>query len=265
MEVDASVSEAAAGMSPSALAHVRQVRRANSSDLPAPLPLIMAIALLAVACAPSGAAGGPDTAVAPAATPATIARGVGEPTTGSTAASPSPSATAGPHGDVLTLDASIGYSGLREWMTIWGGIALVEITEVGPIRWDTESGARPDEALIHSAPVGHQDTPGIGRLVEVRRDRLLSGRWLGTSELARYWRPGGRVGADEMINDLGLPPLATGTQAIAFLLRQPGDVGSQGTIPVEVGWLFPVDASGGVITLDPNEKINVDDVESFLP
>lgn len=223
--------------------------------------LPIAVSLAMIACAPSGSGPGPDVATSAA----TIGPDVAEPTTGTTATSPSPASVASVHGDVFTLDASIGYGGLREWMTIWGGIALVEITDVGPIRWDTESGARPDETLIHSAPVGHKDAPGIGRLVEVRRVRTLSGQWLGAPDLARYWRPGGRLGADEMIDDLGLPPLATGAQAVAFLLPQPGNVASDGTIPVEVGWLFPVDASGRVITLDPNEKITLDTMESFLP
>lgn len=170
------------------------------------------------------------------------------------------------HGDTLSVDVSIGYDGIREWTRNWGGVALVEIADVGPVRWDTPSGARPEESLLHSAPEGHADTPGLGRVIEVRRLRTLSGAWLGESGLARYWRVGGRVGADEMINDLQLPTFDPGGRAIAFLLPQPGNIGSSGAaIPVEVGWLFPIDASGRVVTLDPNEKITVQDLESLVP
>lgn len=224
--------------------------------------LPIAISLVVIACAPSAGGPGRNTATTPAYTGPDMA----EPTTAPNGAmSPSPLPAATVHGDVLTLDASIGYSGLREWTRIWGGIALVEITDVGAVRWDTEAGSRPDEALIHSAPAGHGDAPGIGRLIEVRRIRILSGRWLGPSDLARYWRPGGRIGADEMIDDLDLPTLASGAQAVAFLLPQPGNVASEGSLPVEVGWIFPIDTTGRVVTLDPDEEVTLEDLESFLP
>lgn len=215
--------------------------------------VLFAVSILGVGCSPIGTAS----------TPRPTSSSADSPIGG---VSPEPSPAPIIHGDTLSVDVSIGYNGIREWMRNWGGIALVEVADVGPIRWDTPSGARPDESLLHSAPEGHADAPGIGRVIQVRRVKLLSGAWLGNSGLARYWRVGGSVGADEMISDLQLPTFDSGSQAIAFLLPQPVDIGSGGAaIPVEVGWLFPIDATGRVNTLDPNEKITMQDLESLVP
>jgi hypothetical protein len=94
---------------------------------------------------------------------------------------------------------------------------------------------------------------------------MLSGQWLGDSDIARYWRPGGRVDNDEMLVDFPIPPFTTGQQALAFVLPQPGDVGGQGSIPVQVGWLFSVESDGRVVTLDLNERVTLDEVKSFMP
>lgn len=170
-----------------------------------------------------------------------------------------------PHGDVLTVSASIGYSGFAEWTSVWSGIALVEVIDVGAIRWTTPTGQRPEEARLHSVPQGHEGTPGIGRLVTARRISVLSGQWPPETEFARYWRPGGRVGSDEMLVDIPLPPLAPGQQALAFVLPQAGNVGGDGAIIVEAGWLFPIDDRGRVLTLDPNENVTLENLPSFLP
>jgi hypothetical protein len=220
--------------------------------------LLVIAALVASACAlaanGSSSIAGEPLASAPPSTAAGIA-------TRTSAPAPAPTG----HGDTFGVDASIGYTGVREWLAISGGVALVEVAQIGPVRWSTESGNRPEESLLHSAPRGHEDTPGIGRLVEVRRVRILSGQWLGDSDVARYWKPGGRIDADEMLVDFPIPPLATGQQALALVLPQPGDIGGQGSIPVQVGWLFPVKSDGRVVTLDPNELVTLDEVQSLLP
>lgn len=207
------------------------------------MAFLVAVSLIVVACATA----------APAATPSPIG-----------AATKQATAVPTVHGDTLSIDASIGYSGFREWVTIWAGIALVEITDVGPVRWNTVSGVRPDESLLHSAPKGHADTPGIGRIVEVRRIRLISGQWLGGEDLARYWKVGGKIAADEMIDSLNLPTFRSGDRALAFLLPQVGNVAVDGDLPVQVGWLFPVDASGRVQTLDPTEDVTLANLDALL-
>lgn len=220
------------------------------------LPLVVSI--LPVACAPTGTASTPGPIDSSAASPVTTDVPIGAT---SPKASPAPSI----HGDTLSVDVSIGYDGIREWTKNWGGIALVEIADVGPVRWSTVSGLRPDESLLHSAPKGHEDTPGIGRFIKVSRIRLIDGQWLGEGDLARYWRVGGRIGADEMIDSLDLPTFSAGDKALAFLLPEPGNLAVDGDLPVQVGWLFPVDANGSVITLDPNERITVQDLDSLVP
>lgn len=220
------------------------------------LVLPLAVSILAVACAPTG--------TAPTQSPIGSSAPV---TTDTPIDSTSPKTSTAPsiHGDTLSVDVSIGYDGIREWTRNWGGVALVEIADVGPIRWSTVSGLRPDESLLHSAPKGHEDSPGIGRFIEVSQIRLIDGQWLGEGDLARYWRVGGRIGADEMIDSLDLPTFNAGDMALAFLLPQAGNLAVDGDLPVQVGWLFPVDGTGRVVTLDPNERITVQDVESLVP
>lgn len=182
--------------------------------------------------------------------------------------SPAPDRTAidapSVHGDTLTVDALIGYPGFAEWASGWSGVALVEVVSVGPVRWTTQTGRRPEESRLHSAPNGHDDAPGIGRVIGVRKVQVLKGSWTAASDTARYWRPGGRIEADETIVDLPIPEVAVGQQAVAFMLPQPDGLGDGAAIPVEVGWLFPVDGSGLVRTLDPNERVTLDRLPSLL-
>lgn len=222
------------------------------------LVLHLAVSILAVACAPTGIAPTPGPTDSSAASPAT---------TDTPIAATSPKASPAPsiHGDTLTMDALVSYDGFRVWAEMSAGIALVEVADVGPVRWSTVSGLRPDESLLHSAPKGHEDTPGIGRFIDVSRIRLIDGQWLGEGDLARYWRVGGKIGADEMIHSLDLPTFSSGDKALAFLLPEPVNLAVDGDLPLQVGWLFPVDANGSVITLDPNERITVQDLELLVP
>lgn len=60
-----------------------------------------------------------------------------------------------------------------------------------------------------------------------------------------------------------MPDLKVGADAVALLVE--ADAGADGSIPVQVGWFFPVDASGRVQTLDPTEDVTLDNLEAFLP
>ena len=208
--------------------------------------LLLAAGLMAAACGPSGAASSGGPLATPSPSPAT----------------PAPS----PHGDTLTSGASIGYDGFRDWATAsgWGGIAVVRVVGVGPLRWTTRDGARPSEGELHGAPPGLLSRPGIGRLISVREVRTLSGQWLGARDGAVYWRPGGQLGLDIQEEEIPLPEFIVGQTAIAFVLPQDLDFGNGGPLPVQIGWLFPVDAAGRVQTLDPRETITLDTIASYL-
>jgi len=217
---------------------------------------VLAVVLGLAGCGTAGIADQPDATAASSRAPSP------SPRASDRGSAPSPEGTA--HGDTLTVDASIGYSGFAEWASGWSGVALVEVISVGPVRWTTETGRRPEEARLHSAPNGHEDAPGIGRVIGIRKVQVLKGSWTAASDIARYWRPGGRIAADETVVDLPLAEFAVGQQAVAFLLPQPDGLGDGGAIPVEVGWLFAVDDSGLVRTLDPNERVTLDRLPSLL-
>lgn len=220
------------------------------------LAVLAAVALGLAGCGIAGIANQPNGTVASSRAP------ISSPVASDRGSGPSPAGT--PHGDTLTVDASIGYSGFAEWASGWSGVALVEVASVGPVRWTTQTGRRPEDARLHSAPNGHDDAPGIGRVIGVRKVQVLKGSWTAGSDIARYWRPGGRIEADETIVDLPIPEVAVGQQAVAFMLPQPDGLGDGAAIPVEVGWLFPVDSSGLVRTLDPNERVTLDRLASLL-
>lgn len=197
---------------------------------------------------PSTAAAAPDGSRKPATTAPT-----GEP-------------VATPHGHELTSSGS-GYTNLGEWLDQPWGVAIVRVESVGPIRWDTPTGERPPEELLHQAPPGHEAHPTIGRLVTVKQLRVLRGSWLGVPDdpdAARYWRPGGRLGADTFDVDDVRTVFVPGQRALALLLPEPGDVGTAGSVPVQIAWLFPVRADGRIETLDRSEVITVDDVEAAV-
>lgn len=222
-------------------------------------PLI-AIALATIACAPSGGAGA--TRVARPSTTAFVPGAPATSVTPSAAGNGEPSSASTLHGDTLTSGASISYDGLRVWADQSLGVAIVRVIDVGPIRWNSGSGDRPDETALHSAPRGHRDSYNLGRLITVERVRLVVGRWPTGGSTAAYWRPGGSLGPDSFEPALASAKLSIGDEAVALLTD--ADAGADANIPVQVGWLFPVDASGRVITLDPDEGINLDNLESFV-
>lgn len=174
-------------------------------------------------------------------------------------ASPAPTV----HGDRLTSDASVSYDGFRVWAGQSAGVAVVRVVEVGPVRWNSASGDRPPEAALHDAPRGHRDAYNSGRLIVVERVRLVAGRWPANGSTVAYWRPGGSLGGDTFEPPLPMPDVTVGAEAVALLVE--ADAGADGPIPVQVGWLFPADATGRVATLDPAENITLGTIESFLP
>ena len=211
--------------------------------------LLLAAGLMAAACGPSGAA----SSGGPLATPSLPL------------ATPVPS----PHGDILTSGASIGYDGFRDWVRTSGGnVALVRVVGVGPVRWNSSDGTRPPEAMIEMPSPANGGHFVIGRVVSVERIRVVAGSWPPSAATADYWRPGGSVGLDSFDAEIPLPDFVVGQRAIAFM----GSGGSSSfmswdglSIPVQIGWLFPVDAAGRVQTLDPRETITLDTIASYLP
>lgn len=193
----------------------------------------------------------------------------------SNSAPPSPIA-ATPHGDRVGGNAVFAYTGFRDWVTDFGsrGVAIVTVTSVGPIRWNTADGGRPSETALHGPPAGsgnngNGNTPFIGQLVSVEVVRPLTGRWLGSPDAATrgaYWQPGGRLGLD--VQEVDEPvsfSFVPGQTAVAFLLPQQLDLGYDAPLPVEIGSLFPVDGNGRVETFDPSERITLDTIGKYLP
>lgn len=217
--------------------------------LRAPLSLI-ALSVLVAACVPSASVPSPSA-------PGTTGQPSGtigpEPSIGSSTA----------HGHTLGSDASVSYDGFRVWAGQSQGVALVQVSDIGPLRWNSISGERPDEGALHSAPRDHRDSYNIGRLITVERVRLVAGRSPTTTSTFTYWRPGGALGPDSFDAALPAPVLSVGDRAIALLTE--ADAGADGPIPVQVGWLFPLDDTGRVVTLNPNEKITLENLASFVP
>lgn len=161
--------------------------------------------------------------------------------------------------------ASENYDGLAEWARMLGGnLALVRVVEVGPVRWNSPTGTRPDEAELHRGPAEGETTYFIGRLITVQLERVIRGRWLPATDTARYWRPGGAVGADVLDTAFPVPEFQPGDRAIAFIVPKEVDLGRGGPLPVQIGSLFPVDSAGRILTLDPAEQVTLDTIDSVL-
>lgn len=162
--------------------------------------------------------------------------------------------------------ASIGYTSLADFVLPSQSVALVRVVEVGPFRWNSPAGDRPPEALLHAAPAEGENTSFIGRLVTVEVERMIRGRWPYPGVTARYWRPGGTVGTDIFDAEIGWPDFAAGDRALAGVRRGDIDLGRGGaSIPVQVDWLFPVEPSGRILTLQPTEQVTLDRIDQVLP
>lgn len=140
------------------------------------------------------------------------------------------------------------------------GVALVEVTRIGDVQYNTADGRRPADGAPLSGSIS------VGRVVEVRLLRLATGTWV-SGDIARYWQPGGTIGADTTPSAgyMGLPRPEEGATMVAFLLPQSVDLDpTAGRLLMDVFALFPVDGSGRVITPDPQEHVEADRLEQAV-
>jgi len=192
-------------------------------------------------------------------------------------AAPSPGGTrdaASPATRIWGAGAAVSfpYGSFAEWARDAalgkGGIALVRITDVSPVRWSTASGQQPGPAdLARAMQTGA--TVDIGRLVTVRLVRMLRGAWPAAEDTALYWRSGGQIGSDRTLDyaaEAGLPELSSGSLAVAEMIPSVDlDEATDGVLLVNVNVVFPIDARGQVQTAWPDEKITVGQIDSYLP
>lgn len=226
--------------------------------------LLLGSTLVFVACSTAGSGGTAPTGTSPSPVVTSLAA-----TPPETAALTSASASAGSPAPVdvhrWPSAASESYDGLADWVrTLGGNVALVRVVDVGPVRWNSPTGARPVEAELHRGPAEGETTYFIGRLVTVQLERVLLGSWVPADDTARYWRPGGSVGADALDTAVPLPEFQPGDRAIAFVVPKEADLGRGGPLPVQIGSLFQVDPPGRILTLDPAEQVTLDTIDSVL-
>lgn len=152
------------------------------------------------------------------------------------------------------------YGSFEEFASMTDGVAIVRVTSVGEVQYPTNNGQRPSCAVA-------TEPWGVGRLIRVELVTLVRGTWSATGPAA-YWLPGGTIGGDtttEAGYELDLPDPVAGERAVAFLLAQPQDLDvGDGTLPIHIGLLFPVDQAGRVVTPDPSEVVLVDALGTLL-
>ncbi|MBI2763501.1 MAG: hypothetical protein HYX54_07115 [Chloroflexi bacterium] len=236
--------------------------------------VIQATLALALALAVAGCAGAanPTTVPAPSAKPSGVA-GFGPTMAPSQPAVPSaaPLASAGPHGESLVAATSIfNYQTLAQFIRdnrqVIQGVAVVRIASASPLRWNTPDGTRPSELALDadwSNPTAARYM--IGRAFGLRLERVAWGDWTAKGPTEVYWIPGGKLGADEYVNGSAalVPAPVDGGLAVALTITP---MVSQPQPPVRtIGFVFPVDASGRVTTIDPAEDITLGDLAQHLP
>ena len=228
--------------------------------------ILAATVSLALALSGCVGAANPTTVPIPSVRPAAAASpGPTSAATRSTPPSAAPSASIGAHGESRFGGASYNYQTLAQFVRdnsqIFEGIAVVTVESVGPLRWNTPDGSRPAEAALHAGWDGTADY-FIGRAYRLRLERVAWGKWTATGPTDIYWLAGGKLGADETgSSGIGLPPPVVGGTALALT----GSVDFGTGVSTTISWLFPVDASGRVITLDPTEDITLSDLDRHLP
>ena len=166
---------------------------------------------------------------------------------------------------------SIPYGSFPEWvrdaLDQGGGVALVRVLEVSPVRWSTASGDGPGPADVARYNRGEADFT-IGRLVTVELVRMLRGTWPAAGSTALYWLPGGQLGNDltfEFDGDKRLNQPLPGALAVARTFAGTDMDGTDGTLFVEVQRLFPADPSGRIRTFNPDEAMSANDIDRYLP
>jgi len=166
---------------------------------------------------------------------------------------------------------SIPYGSFGAWVRDavdqGGGVALVRVVEVSPVRWSTASGEGPGPADIARYNRAEADF-SIGRLVTVELVRMLRGTGPAVGATALYWLPGGRIGNDlttAYSGDERLNQPLPGALAVAGTFAGIDMDGTDGTLFVEVQRLFPADPSGRIRTYSPDEAISVNEIDRYLP
>ncbi|MBI3746353.1 MAG: hypothetical protein HY264_07510 [Chloroflexi bacterium] len=152
---------------------------------------------------------------------------------------------------------------VREDVPFYEGIAVVTVESVSQLRWNTPDGSRPADRALHAGWDNGTADYFIGRAYRLRLERVAWGNWTATGPTDVYWLAGGKLGADETgssASDL-VPPPIVGGKAVA--LTGSFDFGTG--VSTTIATLFPVDAGGRVITLDPTEDITLADLAQHLP
>jgi len=200
--------------------------------------------------------------------------------TGGSPAAPSPAATAIPPSPspavrVWGAGAAVSYpfATFAEWARdavreAAGGVAIVRVVDVSPVRWSTASGQQPGPAdLARASQTGA--TVDIGRLVTVQLVRMLRGTWTTAGDTALYWRAGGQIGSDRTPDytlEAGLPELRPGQLAVAQMIPTVDlDAATEGVVWINVNVLFPVDNAGRLRTTWPDETITIGEIDRYLP
>ncbi len=225
-------------------------RAAGVRPMKAPSRWIAGSAVLALILA--GCAG---TSSSGAATEEPSASGLGPPV--ATAATVAPGTTSSP---ATGGAGSFYYGSIREFSTAAKGIALVRVTNVGDLQYNTVDGSRPAEGTPLTGSIS------VGRIVEVSLVRLVKGSWL-AGQTARYWQPGGTIGADSTPSEgfMGLPRPEQGSTMVAFLAPVAADLDpTDAELPMDIIALFPVNQAGRVLTPDPHEQVQADDLNDAV-
>ncbi|MBI2777921.1 MAG: hypothetical protein HYX57_11760 [Chloroflexi bacterium] len=142
------------------------------------------------------------------------------------------------------------------------GVAVVTVQSVSPLQWNTPDGSRPADAALHAGWDNGTADYFIGRAYRLQLDRVAWGQWTAKGPTEVYWLAGGKLGADETGSTSVIVPPVVGGKAVA-LTDSSTDFGTG--VSTTITWLFPVDTTGGVQTLDPTEDITLADLSQHLP
>lgn len=156
------------------------------------------------------------------------------------------------------------YGSMAEWRanaTAEGAsVAVVRVTAVTDLRWSTASGQRPGQPEVDMVNRGEAGFT-IGRLVTAELVRQVDGEWPAVAQTAKFFLPGGQLGADytapsELHHHLPTPKV--GDIAVATILPASVDLDEgQGILMVDIGAMFPVTRAGLVVTPDHTEAVTL--------